>query len=83
MKYKVIPFVAELTESDTTSAVANQLDTLINDMSSQGWDYIRLENVDTVVKGNPGAAAGCFGAGATPATPDYSTSYMVAVFRKA
>ena len=44
MNYKVVPFVAKLSQSDTTKAVADQLDALINDMSSQGWDYVRLEN---------------------------------------
>jgi hypothetical protein len=81
MNYKVVPFVAKLSQSDTTKAVADQLDLLINDMSSQGWEYVRLENVDTVIKGAPGQN-GCFGLGATPAEPDYTTSYMVAVFKK-
>jgi len=81
MNYKVVPFVAKLNQSDTTTAVANQLDVLINDMSSQGWEYVRLESVDTVIKGAPGQN-GCFGFGATPAEPDYTTSYMVAVFKQ-
>ena len=81
MKFKVVPFVAHLTQEETTTAVANQLDKLINDMSEQGWEYVRLENVDTVIKGKAGNE-GCFGLGATPAEPDISTSYMVAVFKK-
>ena len=68
MNYKVVPFVAKLNQSDTTTAVANQLDALINDMSSQGWEYVRLESVATVIKGAPGQN-GCFGLGATPAEP--------------
>lgn len=36
MEYKVVPFVAHLTQEETTTAVANQLDKLINDISEQG-----------------------------------------------
>ncbi|URW80968.1 hypothetical protein [Xiashengella succiniciproducens] len=47
MDYKVVPFVAQITQKDTTATVAGQLQALINEHSSQGWEYVRLENVET------------------------------------
>ena len=49
MEYKVVPFVAQITQKDTASSVASQLETLIRTYNSQGWEYIRLENVETQV----------------------------------
>jgi hypothetical protein len=39
--------VAQITQKDTTATVAGQLQALINEHSSQGWEYVRLENVET------------------------------------
>lgn len=75
MEYKVVPFVAKITQQDSTANVANQLQTLINEYSSDGWEYIRLENVDTFVAPD----SGCFGLGGKPG---YSTSFKMAVFKK-
>ena len=75
MDFKVVPFVAKITGSDSTSSVANQLDDLIKSMKADGWEYVRLEKVDTIVKGNNG----CFGYGATP---DTLNSFTVAIFKK-
>ena len=75
MEYKVVPFVAKITQQDTTANVAAQLETLINKYSSQGWEYVRLENVETHVAPD----SGCFGLGGKPG---YSTSYKMAVFKK-
>lgn len=75
MNYKVIPFIAQINHKDSTDAVAKQLQNLINDYSAQGWEYVRLENVETSVEGDNG----CFGIGAKPG---YNTSCMVAVFKR-
>jgi len=75
MNYKVVPFVAQITQKDTTTTVANQLEILINEYSSQGWEYVRLENVETQIA----ADNGCFGIGAKPA---FKTVFKMLVLRK-
>lgn len=75
MNYKVVPFVAQITQKDTTATVAGQLQTLINEHSAQGWEYVRLENVETAVE----PESGCFGFGAKPG---YRTSFKMVVFKK-
>lgn len=75
MNYKVVPFVAQITQKDTTSKVAGQLQTLINEHSTQGWEYVRLENVETQVA----PENGCFGIGAKPG---FNTIFKMVVFKK-
>ena len=75
MNYKVVPFVAKITQKDTTSTVAEQLQNLITEYSSQGWDYVRLENVETQVA----PENGCFGFGAKPG---FNTILKMVVFKK-
>lgn len=75
MDYKVVPFVAKISGNDSSANVANQLEVLINSMKSENWEYVGLEKVDTLIKGD----SGCFGYGATP---DRFNSFMVAIFKK-
>ena len=75
MEYKVIPFKASIGNAEGADAAASQLQTLIAAQASGGWDYVRLEQVDTFVAGS----SGCFGIGATPGV---NTSIAMAVFRK-
>ena len=75
MDYKVVPFVAKITQQDTTATVAGQLQNLINEFSLQGWEYVRLENVETQVA----AYNGCFGLGAKPG---FNTIFKMVVFKK-
>ncbi|WP_196890492.1 hypothetical protein [Aureivirga marina] len=76
MKYKVIPFVANIDPIKGTSKhVAEQLEELINNYSERGWKYERLESVSTIV--NP--ENGCFGFGAKAA---YTTTRQMVVFSK-
>ena len=75
MNYKVIPFTAKITKDDNASSVANQLQSLIDANTNDGWTYLRLENVETFVA----ADAGCFGLGAKPA---YTTTFRMAIFQK-
>lgn len=74
MRYKVIAFRANITSSGGASDVATQLATLISSEATGGWEYMRLETVETLVVGSNG----CFGLGATPSL---MTSHSVAVFR--
>ncbi|MFA5907928.1 MAG: hypothetical protein WC815_04040 [Vicinamibacterales bacterium] len=75
MEYKVVPFKASIGNTDNSGAAASQLENLIREQASGGWDYLRLEHVDTYVAGT----SGCFGFGATPGA---NTSIAMAVFRK-
>lgn len=75
MQYKVIPFIAAISHKEGAASAASQLQTLITEQASQGWEYVRLESVETFVAGS----SGCFGFGAAPST---TTSYSMAVFKK-
>jgi hypothetical protein len=76
MQYKVIPFVAAVGADENAAAgAAAQLEALVGKMANEGWDYVRLEQVETHIEANPG----CFGIGATPAR---NISLSMAVFRK-
>lgn len=76
MEFKVVPFVAKITQNQTTSAVAEQLQALISEHSAVGgWEYVRMESVDTFVAPD----AGCFGIGGKPG---YNTSFSMVVFKK-
>lgn len=73
--YKVIPFVAVINHNDTTEKVAQQLQEVINAYANQGWEYVRLESVETHIA----ESKGCFGVGATPGR---NTIFRMVVFRK-
>ncbi len=71
----VIPFVASVGKDAGADAAAVQLTNLIEEWSKSGWEYVRLESVETVIEGEKG----CFGFGATPPTV---TSYSMVVFKR-
>ncbi len=73
--YRVVPFVASIGMGQGSQQAAAQLEALIKSWSDEGWEYVRLENVETYVAGS----AGCFGIGATPAQV---VSYSMAVFKQ-
>ena len=74
-EYAVVPFVAVIAHGKGSDAAATQLQQLIRSYSSKGWEYVRLESVETYIAGD----AGCFGLGAVaPRT----TVYTMAVFRR-
>lgn len=75
MNYKVTPFIAQITREQTTTDVAEQLQKLINEHASQGWEYQRLEVVETQIA----ADLGCFGIGAKP---EINTVFRMVVFKK-
>jgi hypothetical protein len=73
--YRVVPFVANVGTGEGSAQAATQLESLIKSWSEKGWEYVRLENVDTSIAGS----AGCFGLGATPAQ---LVSYSMVVFKQ-
>ncbi len=75
MEYKVVPFNALLKRKDTADVAARQLQQLIDQQKSMGYEYVRLEEVTTCVDGTNG----CLGIGAKPS---YIVTVSVAIFRK-
>lgn len=75
MEYIVVPFNAAISQKDSSSTAASQLQSLITNYANDGWEYVRLENIETSVA----PESGCFGFGAKPG---YTTSVEVIVFKK-
>lgn len=74
MEYKVVPFVASIDpRTGTSDQVAEQLENLINQGASGGWNYVRLESVTTYVH----AENGCFNN-----KPGYTTARQMVVFSR-
>jgi hypothetical protein len=73
--YKVVPFVASVGTNEGSQQAASQLEDLIKGFTNSGWEYVRLESVETYIAGN----TGCLGLGATPAR---LVSYSMVVFRQ-
>jgi hypothetical protein len=59
-EYTVVPFVAAVGRKGTASHAASQLETLIQSYARNGWEYVRLEQVETYV------GEWVFGFGGTP-----------------
>ena len=75
MKYKVVPFFASVSSLEGSREAAEQLEKLVQEWSDHGWEYVRMESVDTYIAGNNG----CFGIGSTAPV---MTSYSMVVFRQ-
>lgn len=75
MEYRVVPFSANIRSSEGASAASSQLQNLIDSHTSESWEYVRLEQVETNIAGS----SGCFGLGATPSQ---TISVSMAVFRR-
>lgn len=50
MEIKVVPFVPQVTDVNPSNAAANELQSVINQMSSQGWEFVSLSSLQTSVK---------------------------------
>jgi hypothetical protein len=75
MSYKVKPFIARVSSQGSSTDVASQVESFINQETSDGWEFVSCGNIDTQIAGSNG----CFGIGAKPAS---SSSTMVLVFKK-
>ena len=74
-QYKVVPFTASIGLNEGSTQAAAQLEKLIQAMVQEGWEYVRLESLETYVAGS----SGCFGIGATAAR---ITSMSMVVFKR-
>ena len=59
-QYKVVPFIGRAQGSLSASDVASQLESVIMQHASGGWEFYQLSDVNIEV--NPGCIAGLFGA---------------------
>ena len=73
--YKVTPFVAVIDRERGAEQAAKQLQSVIQAEAADGWEYVRLESVETVIKGDNG----CLGIGSTP--PE-TTIYSMVVYKR-
>ena len=75
MQYKVVPFTANITRNDSSVTVANQVQLIVDKYLADGWEYQRMESIETAVA----PTSGCFGLGAQAG---YLTSYQILIFKK-
>ena len=75
MRYIVVPFTAKITRNDTSATVAKQVQSIIDEGVGKGWDYVRMESVETSVA----STSGCFGIGGQPG---FITSFQILIFRE-
>lgn len=73
--YKIVPFSAHINRNDTTAHVAAQMQKIIDTYVNEGWEYMRMDAVQTSVAGTNG----CFGVGAQPS---FTTTYNVLIFKQ-
>jgi hypothetical protein len=58
-RYAVVPFIGRIKGSQSAGEVANQLQSLIDQHSNQGWELHEVTNVNIEVR--PGCLASLFG----------------------
>jgi hypothetical protein len=54
MEIKVLPFVPRVTDVNPAASAATELQSTIDQMLSQGWEFVSLSSMQTVV-----SATGC------------------------
>ena len=75
MQFKVVPFTATITKEDSSVTIAAQMQRIIDSTGSQGWEYMRMDSVQT----SESATQGCFGLGSQPG---FTTNFIVLVFKR-
>jgi hypothetical protein len=50
MEIKVVPFVPQVTDVNPAGSAASELQSLINTIQSQGWEFVNLSSMQTAVK---------------------------------
>jgi len=75
MEYKVIPIKPIAGRNESVDSIAKQIGTIINNEASNGWLFIRVETIETLIAGENG----CFGFGAKP---PYNQTFQFIVFGK-
>lgn len=62
MSYKVIPYVANITNKGKANDIAVGVENRITAMVAEGWEFVQIQELTTYQAGS----SGCFGFGATP-----------------
>lgn len=75
MEYKVVSITPVQKDKETAAHVAQEFENTIKKYHAEGWEYVRVEKLQTWV--NP--TGGCFGIGETAGY--YSVKHMI-VFKK-
>ena len=75
-EFMVLPFVANINMEQGANEAATQLQAVINQQNAYGWEYVRLETVETFVRGD----SGCLGIGSTE--PRWEHFKMIVLRRK-
>jgi hypothetical protein len=50
MEIKVVPFVPHVTDVNPAGSAAAELQSIINQMQNQGWEFVSLSSLQTSVK---------------------------------
>jgi len=50
MEIKVVPFVPQVTDVNPSEAAAKELQTVIDSMLREGWEFVSLSSLRTAVK---------------------------------
>jgi hypothetical protein len=74
MQYMVVPFDPVSKRAANSTVVASELEGIISQYATQGWEYVRLETISATMPGT----SGCFGIGAEPPSNIF---YGMIVFR--
>jgi hypothetical protein len=74
MRYRVLPFIGKIKNSQSATDVSDQLEALINQGIKEGWQFEKLNNVNIEIR--PGCLRAFFGA-----KPSY-VRYDMAIFKK-
>lgn len=72
MKYKVVPFSASVSSTQSGAQIASEIENIITREVAGGWEYVGVHQLQTFKAGS----AGCFGLGATPPTT-VTTEFVV------
>jgi hypothetical protein len=59
-QYKVVPFIGKIKGSGSVEVISAQLEAIINDHASQGWEFYQINDVNIEVQ--PGCLSSLFGA---------------------
>ena len=73
MNYKVIPYVANITNKGNAGDIASGVESKIK--AAEGWEFVQIQELTTYQAGS----SGCFGLGATPGQ---IVSVSVLIFRQ-
>lgn len=74
MEIKVVPFVPQVTDVNPAGAASSELQTIINEMQVQGWEFVSLSSLQTAVK-----PTGC---NAAQNKPMSIVNFQLIIFRK-